>query len=623
MAEKTSGKKQTVKKEKSNKKTPHKNKSVSQKKKKEKFSYKKFLCLSALYLGLAMGLAVALYVAYCFITLPDIEKAVSRTRQPSTTIIAENGQEIARFGNVYSEVIYPKDLPDYVKNAIIDTEDRRFYSHFGFDVIAFTRAMVTNVIKGRYAQGGSTISQQVAKNLFLTPNKNIKRKVQELLMAFWLESKFSKDQILTLYLNRVYMGNGTFGIEAASQAYFQKSSRDLNMLEGAVLAGLLKAPARYNPAADSTRAKKRAAVVLQNMVDVSHITAKQKEKALKLPLGDQDNHKESSEKYFADWVYNEVNAYIGERETDVNVFTTLDKDLQKEAAKILRDTIRKQGRGKNVTNGAVVILDKSGAVKAMVGGIDYKKSQFNRATQALRQPGSAFKTFVYLQALEEGWERDDILEDYPLSIGNWSPENYNKQYNGEVEFEEAFIRSLNLATVYLGEKLNRKDIILLAQKAGISTPISNTPAMVLGSSEVKVLDMAIAYSAIANGGIATWPYSITDIYGKDGYPIYTRIVDDEEPQQIFDEDAVEEITTMLENVIRKGTGKKAQLPFFAAGKTGTSQDYRDAWFAGFTKNYIAVVWVGNDNNSPMKKIGGGTLPAEIWKKIMLFAETRN
>lgn len=573
-----------------------------------------------LLLAAVAALAVLLYVGYCFATLPDIEKAVSRTRQPSTTVIAENGQEIKTFGNVYSEVVTPSELPPYVVDAVISTEDRRFYKHFGFDVISFTRAMVTNLIKGRYAQGGSTITQQVAKNLFLTSEKSIKRKVQELLMAFWLESRFSKEQILTLYLNRVYMGSGTYGIEAAAQKYFQKSSRDLNMLEGAVIAGLLKAPARYNPAADETRARERAAVVLQNMVNTAIITPAQKEKALKMPLGAQIHDDMEGGRYFADWVYAEVNAYIGERENDINVYTTLDKHLQKAAETALRQVVFANAEDKKVTNGAVVVLDMSGAVKAMAGGINYERSQFNRATQALRQPGSAFKTFVYLTALEEGWDTDDEVDDYPLAIGKWKPTNAGGKYYGRVTLAEAFVRSLNPATVDLSTRLDRKEIIALAHKMGITTPIDDTPAMVLGSSAVKVLDMAVAYLTVANGGYAAWPYTITEIYTRDGYPVYTRLHDDEDRPRILDDNTVEEMTEMMADVIAEGTGKRARLPFFAAGKTGTSQDNRDAWFVGFTDRYVAAVWLGNDDNSPMKGVSGGNLPAEIWKKVMLAAE---
>ena len=552
------------------------------------------------------------WLLYCFLTLPDIEQAVARTRQPSTTITAENGNEVKTFGSVYSEVIHLNELPSYVPDAIISTEDRRFYSHFGFDIIAFTRAMLTNIFMGRYAQGGSTISQQVAKNLFLTQQKTIKRKTQELLLAFWLEHKFTKEQILTLYLNRVYLGAGTYGIEAASQKYFQKSSRDMNLLEAAIIAGMLKAPSRYNPFASEERALSRAKVVLQNMVNNNTLTEKQMRYALTLPIGEDKSYKVQGADYFADWVYREVNDYIGERDNDIYVYTTLNQEIQENAEKILRQAIL-SAKNRNVSEGAVVVLDKRGEVKAMVGGIDYRKSQYNRAVSALRQPGSAFKPFVYLTALQNGWKPQDLIEDVPLAIGKWKPENYDKKYHGSVTLSDALAKSLNLATINLSESLSRKDIIRTAKKMGISTPIENSPSLALGTFEVRVLDMATAYSSIANGGYATWPHAIKEIYTRDGYQLYQREADTQ--NRILDEQAVAELTTMLEQVIRQGTGRKAKISGFAAGKTGTTQDYRDAWFVGFTDKYVIAVWVGNDDNSPMKSITGGTLPAEIWRKI--------
>lgn len=554
------------------------------------------------------------WLLYCVLTLPDIDQAVARTRQPSTTITAENGNEVKTFGSVYSEVIRLNELPSYVPDAIISTEDRRFYAHFGFDIVAFTRAMLTNIFMGRYAQGGSTITQQVAKNLFLTSQKNIKRKTQELLLAFWLEHKFSKEQILTLYLNRVYLGAGTYGIEAASQKYFQKSSRDMNLLEAAIIAGMLKAPSRYNPIASAERAKARAKVVLQNMVNNDTLTERQMKYALTLPVGEDKSYKVQGADYFADWVYREVNDYIGERDNDIYVYTTLDQKIQENAEKILREAVL-AAKNRNVSEGAVVVLNKSGEVKAMVGGIDYRKSQFNRAVTALRQPGSAFKPFVYLTALQNGWKREDRIDDVPLSIGKWKPENYDKKYYGSVTLDEALMKSLNLATVNLSESLSRKDIIRTAKKMGISTPVENTPSLALGTFEVKVIDMATAYSAIANGGYATWPHAIKEIYTRDGYQLYQREADTE--NLILDAGAVKDLTKMLEKVISQGTGRRAKIPGFAAGKTGTTQDYRDAWFVGFTDEYVIAVWVGNDDNSPMKGVTGGTLPAEIWRKIAL------
>lgn len=554
------------------------------------------------------------WLLYCVLTLPDIDQAVARTRQPSTTITAENGNEVKTFGSVYSEVIRLNELPSYVPDAIISTEDRRFYAHFGFDIVAFTRAMLTNIFMGRYAQGGSTITQQVAKNLFLTSQKNIKRKTQELLLAFWLEHKFSKEQILTLYLNRVYLGAGTYGIEAASQKYFQKSSRDMNLLEAAIIAGMLKAPSRYNPIASAERAKARAKVVLQNMVNNDALTERQMKYALTLPVGEDKSYKVQGADYFADWVYREVNDYIGERDNDIYVYTTLDQKIQENAEKILREEVL-AAKNRNVSEGAVVVLNKSGEVKAMVGGIDYRKSQFNRAVTALRQPGSAFKPFVYLTALQNGWKREDRIDDVPLSIGKWKPENYDKKYYGSVTLDEALMKSLNLATVNLSESLSRKDIIRTAKKMGISTPVENTPSLALGTFEVKVIDMATAYSAIANGGYATWPHAIKEIYTRDGYQLYQREADTE--NRILDAGAVKDLTKMLEKVISQGTGRRAKIPGFAAGKTGTTQDYRDAWFVGFTDEYVIAVWVGNDDNSPMNGVTGGTLPAEIWRKIAL------
>ncbi len=561
----------------------------------------------------ALVITLLTYLAYCFLTLPDMEEAVNRTRQPSTSIIAENGNDVQTFGTIYSEVVRSEELPQYVIDAIVSTEDRRFYSHFGFDIISFTRAMIANLFAGRYVQGGSTITQQVAKNLFLTSQKSIKRKTQELLLAFWLEYKFSKEQILTLYLNRVYLGAGTYGIEAASQKYFQKSSRDLNLLEAAVIAGMLKAPSRYNPVASKQRALDRAAVVLQVMVENQTISKEDKDAALQLSLGPERSYKVENANYFADWVYNEVNDYIGERDNDIYVMTTLDQDLQEKAAQALQDTLARN-KDRNVTQGAIVVLDYSGAVKAMVGGADYSKSQFNRATQALRQPGSAFKPFVYLTALQQGWEPDDKIMDVPLSIGKWKPENADKKYYGEVTLEYALAKSLNLATINLAEQLPKNKIIKNAKRMGITTPIINTPSLTLGSFEVKVIDMATAYTTIANGGFAVWPHAIKEIYTRDGYQLYQRGIDDE--NRILSKRDVKKLTDMLEKVIDYGTGRRAAIGRFAAGKTGTSQDNRDAWFVGFTDDYVAAVWLGNDDDTPMKRVSGSNLPAEIWKKIM-------
>ena len=565
---------------------------------------------------LLLVITLMAYVGYCFVTMPDIEQAIQRTRQPSTIITAENGNEIQSYGSVYSAIIMPDDLPEYVSQAIVATEDRRFYQHFGFDFISFARAMIINIMHRSYVQGGSTITQQVAKNLFLTSKKNIKRKVQELLLAFWLEYKFSKDQILALYLNRVYFGTGTYGIEAASNKYFQKSSYDLNLREAAILAGMLKAPSRYNPIVSLEKANQRAQIVLQNMLNAGLITDRQRQDALSLPLGPETSDKVHGGKYFADWVYNEVNEILGERDEDVYVHTTLNQELQEAAENILETAIN-NSKHKNVKQGAIVVMDKTGAVLAMVGGIDYRKSQFNRAVNALRQPGSAFKPFIYLTALQKGFKPDTYIDDFPITIGDWKPENIDKKYYGKVTLKDALQKSLNLATINLSEKIGRNHTITNAKKMGISSKLMNDASLALGTSEVKVLDMAAAYATLANGGYAVWPYGILEIFSRDGYEKYMRKVD--KSQRIIDSVDVENLNDMLEDVVKKGTGKKAKVPFYAAGKTGTSQDFRDAWFVGFSDKFVCAVWLGNDDNSSMKGITGGTLPAEIWKKIMIVA----
>lgn len=592
------------------KKTTRKSKKKSGKKSSWKWALFKFALIMALIVFLLLGG----YILYCYLTMPDIQKAVSRTRQPSTVIMAENGNDIAKFGNVYAEVIYPDKLPKNLTDAIIATEDRRFYKHNGFDAIGFSRAMATNIFHRRYAQGASTITQQVAKNIFLTPNKNIKRKVQELLLARWLEHKFTKNQIMALYLNRVYFGSGNYGAEAAANWYFNKNVYQLNLREAAVLAGMLKAPNRYNPILQREAALKRANIVLENMKKNKFITEKQYKEALNLPVSNGQQYRVTGGKHFAQYVYDEVNDFIGERSDDIVVMTTLNQNLQETAEKILRAKIY-AAKGQNVTEGAVVIMDKNGAVKAMVGGIDYNRSQFNRAVQAKRQSGSAFKPFVYLTALQYGFTPETTVNDAPISIGKWKPENYTKRYYGNVTLTYALVHSLNAATVNLSRELMLKDIARNARKMGISTDIKQTPSMVLGTNAVKVIDMATAYTTIANGGKSVWPHAINEIATRDGKQLYVRNAG--KSDQIIEPKVVKQLTSMMEKVINQGTGHNARLPIFAAGKTGTTQNYRDAWFIGWTNKYVAAVWVGNDNDKPMNKVGGGNLPAEIWHDIMM------
>ena len=564
-------------------------------------------------IALILALPIFLYIAYCVITLPNMKEAINRTRLPSTTILADNGNEIQSFGTVYSEFVPSDELPQYLIDAIVFTEDRRFYNHFGFDVISFTRAMITNVFAGRYAQGGSTITQQVAKNLFLNNKKTINRKVQELLLAFWLEYKFNKDQILSLYLNRVYFGHGAYGIEAASQKYFQKTSRDVNLLESAILAGMLKAPSRYNPIRSKEDSLARAKVVLKIMHENHLLSDNDLERIKTMPLGKEKKAKVKNGAYFADWALNEINDNIGDKDTDVYAITTLDQDLQEKASSVLREEIEK-AKDFNVTNGAVIVMDYSGAIKAMVGGIDYFDSQFNRSTQALRQPGSAFKLFVYLSAIQKGFTPDDIISDQPIKIKDWQPKNHDGRIYGDVSLRTAFAQSLNLATVALAKDIGVSNIIRTAKKSGITTDMDNDLSLALGTSAVKMIDMARAYASIANGGFSVWPYSVKEVYTNDGFQLYQR--HSSEKIRIFTEKEVDYTRKLLREVLKTGTGRYAHFGKEVFGKTGTSQDNRDAWFIGFDEDKICAVWVGNDDNSPMQGIYGSGLPARIWKKIM-------
>ena len=594
------------------KKTLRKPKRKANRTKKRSLFWGLFMVL--LWLGLVLALVLGGYIWYCKATLPAFSKAVYVEREPGVKILSDDGQELTSYGALFAKPVDVEKLPSYVSRAVIDTEDRRFYKHSGFDYIGFVRAMGVNVIKRRYAQGASTITQQVAKNLFLTKEKSIKRKVQEFLLARWLEEHFSKNQILNIYLNRVFFGSGAYGINVAARRFFNKNAKDLNLKEAAILAGALKAPSRYNYLRNKKEALKRAEVVLSLMERAGTISAKEKEAALKMPVGNSQEKAILGIRYFGDYVMGELPDYLKERTDDVYVKTTLDYHLQQRAEYLLRKHLRANKKNK-VSEGAVVILDnKSGAIKAMVGGFDYNGSQFNRATQALRQAGSSFKLFVYLTAFEKGFSPDELLSDEPIQIDDWKPENYDKRYHGAVSLKEAFAKSLNVATVDLATYLSLEEIISTALKLGITTTVKDEPSIVLGASEVRVLDMAAAYAATANDGYAVFPYAIEKITDTDGYELYAH--QEAEKVRVLSAQTVENIRLLMREVVLKGTGKKAAKVVDARGKTGTSQNYRDAWFIGTTAKYTAAVWVGNDDNSPMKEIGGGSVPTEIWADIM-------
>ncbi len=596
---------------------PMTKKKTSTRKKKTKqdrapWTLKRFLMWIAT-LSIWGGLLLAGILAFYAYDLPDVDKAMEVDRRPGLTLLSADGQVIASSGDLYGEAIQINQLPDYLPQAVMATEDQRFYSHFGMDIIGLARALVTNVMAGKVRQGGSTLTQQVAKNLFLSPERSIKRKVQELLLAFWLETKFTKDQIFTLYLNRVYFGAGTYGVEAAARKYFSKSARHVSLYESALIAGLLKAPSRYNPSANPKLAAQRTSVVLMNMVNAGYITKAQADQAKrhkKRVIGSARPHR--SGRYFADWIMDQVRDYIGPVNKDLTVVTTLDMGLQKIAEDRLY-TIITEAR-QNVTQGAVVSLAPDGAVRAMVGGISYSDSQFNRATQAKRQPGSVFKPFVFLAGIERGLKASTILRDEPFAIGDWKPRNYSGTYLGDVTLEKAMAESINTVSVKVAQKAGFKNVVDTAHRLGITSDLKAHPSIALGASEVNLLELTAAYGPFANGGFGVFPFGIESITEASGRVLYQRTGGG--AGRVVAPHHLNELNKMMKAVMTYGTGKKANINRAVAGKSGTSQGFRDAWFIGYSADLITGVWMGNDNEKPMRKVTGGSLPAVLWGQIM-------
>lgn len=564
---------------------------------------------------LAAAAVAAVYVGYCAASLPDIEKAVKNTRAPRVYILAADGSEIASYGSQHGRPVELKRLPAYVAQAVIATEDRRFYSHHGVDLRSVARAVVANVVKRRKAQGASTLTQQVAKNLFLSSEKTIRRKVQELLLSFWLEYKLTKDQILTVYLNRVYFGSGTYGIEAAAQKYYGVKAGRLNLYQAAVLAGVLKAPSRYNPLTRPQAADKRARLVLANMVKAGFVSAKTALNAAETGAkAEKDRNK--SVFYFTDWIADETEAYLGGIGQDIVVRTTLRPEKQAVLDREIGNALNSdEAKEKNVTQAAGVIMDRDGAVLAMTGGKDYRRSQFNRAVEARRQIGSAVKPFVYLTAFEQGASASDLVEDGPLYLNGWSPKNFNGKYYGRISLRDALIHSVNTVAVATAVKTGVRSVLKTARKFGIvDSECEANGAIALGVCQTRLIDATAAYASLLNGGFAVTPYGVTEISGRDGRTLYSR--SDGGRARLADPRHVAELDSVLTDVIQYGTGKKANPTVLAKGKTGTTQNYRDAWFVGYTQELAAGIWVGNDDETPMKKVTGGSLPAQIWGKVV-------
>ncbi len=549
----------------------------------------------------------------------------NKGRAYAVTFTDSNGEIIGRRGIRQDDAIALEDIPAPMIKAVLATEDARFFDHFGVDVIGTMRAIVHNARSSGGTQGGSSLTQQVAKNLFLSPERTIRRKVHEAFLSLWIEARLSKQEILKLYLDRSYLGGGNYGIEAAAQYYFGKSVRDVNLSEAAMLAGLFKAPTKYAPSANIEAARARANVVLYRMLDAGFITQGELLQARREPAQVIAQTNIDSPDWFLDWAYKDTLAILDQQKLAgdfvIEVKTTIDMKLQTASQKIINDLIDNQGPGYKFTQAASVTMTPEGALKAIIGGRDYEDSQFNRATSAERQSGSSFKPFVYLAALLAGYTPDSIVVDGPVSVGNWSPKNYTSKYAGRVTLTSALAHSYNSVPVRLMIDIGRPAIIKTAHDMGIQGELETWAPMVLGTSSLTLLDLTRGYSTFAAGGKASTPYTVLEIRRPNGDVIYNRQNNAEVPKQVAPEEKVAELNSMLKQVVKNGTARKADLGYAPqGGKTGTNQSYRDAWYIGFTAHNVTGVWVGNDDFTPMEKVTGGLIPAPTWKRIMDVAE---
>lgn len=561
-------------------------------------------------------------VAWIAWDLPDVDEAIAATRQPTIRIVTADGVEIARRGERYGRAVRLDAVPPTLPHAIMATEDRRFYDHFGVDLIGIARAMYVNVKAGGIVQGGSTLTQQAAKNLFLTPKRTLKRKLQEVVLALWLEAKFTKDEIFTIYLNRVYFGQGVYGVDAAAHHYFAKPAEQLSTYEAAMLAGMLKGPNRYNPFSNPDLAMGRTETVLKNMIAAGYFTQADVD-AIKRPTKLRSRPPSQTKPmayHFTDWVLDQVGDYVT-LDRDVAVIVTLNSRVQRAAERAVNAMMKKGGPAEQRGAGeiALVALAPDGRVLAMVGGADYRRSKFNRAVQARRQPGSAFKPIVYLAGFDVGLTPETVMTDEPIVVEDWSPKNFKNEYLGPMPLSEAMTRSINTVAVKVSEEAGRDGVQAWARKLGITADLTDEPSLALGVSEVSPLELTAAYGAFATGGVGVWPYAIAEIQDASGAPLYVRSGGG--PGRVMHPAFAGSMNSMLSNVLESdfGTGKGARLGRPAAGKTGTSQDYRDAWFVGYTPDLIAGVWMGNDNGTAMKGVTGGSLPARVWKTFMTEA----
>lgn len=542
--------------------------------------------------------------------------------QYSVTFLDRNGKEVGKRGILFSDSVPLEEIPDNLIKATLATEDRRFFEHFGIDVLGTGRAMAANMQANDVVQGGSSLTQQLAKNLFLTSERSFDRKIKEAFIAFWLEARLTKKEILKLYLDRSYMGGGTFGVEAASQFYFGKSVREINLAESALLAGLYKAPTKYAPHANPTESRERSNQVLTNMVDAGFMTEGQVHGARLNPAKVVDNTDNYTPNYFLDWAYDEVQRLVaGKREFNLVARTTVDVGLQKAAEQAVETTLGQNSKAMDVSQAALVSMETDGAVRALVGGKDYGDSQFNRATRAFRQPGSSFKTYVYLTALLAGAKPTQVANDSPVSCGNWSTRNYSGGFRGRMTLTSALAMSINTIAVKLSFDYGRENVLANLKKLGLGY-VKKSCSMALGDQGVTVMDHTSGYATLAAGGKKVKGFAITEIRNTQDHEVYSRQRDEPPAEQLFDRKAVETLNEMLSHVVTEGTGRAATLDFTSvAGKTGTSSDYKDAWFLGYTGQYVTGIWYGNDNFTSTNKVTGGLLPARTWQQYMVAAGT--
>lgn len=580
---------------------------ATEKKKKPKRSFRARVLILFINLLLICVACVGFYVLFVFLQMPSLDSVLHETREPAIIFLDKDGREIRADSRIMGAPVSVDTLPPHVWQAIVAIEDKRFFKHGAISYRGTLRAIFINLFDGKFAAGGSTITQQTVKNIFLSKDKKVSRKIQELILSMWLENRFDKNQILDLYMNRISLVGGMRGIDAAATNLFGHGANELTLAESAQIAAMLKAPTVYSPLKNPEKNIKRAKIVLNEMANQKYITLDQAREAIKNLKPASQTADKNMYRYWTDYVKDEVESRVGEINKDLYVYTTLDTQLQKRVAASLSNNIGEY-------QGAIVAISRDGSITAMVGGYNYQVSQFNRAT-AMRQPGSAFKPVVYLVALENGMTPESYVNDSPFSIGDYNPKNYDERYYGGITLATAFAKSVNSVPLKLTKEYGIDTVLNMAARLGVGANLKREYSTVLGASEMSLVDLTTIYSVIWNDGQSVHPFAITKIKDGAGNIVYSR--DPSETIAILQPQTVEYMQQLLHEVVTKGTGKRAYTPDVLGGKTGTSNDNRDAWFVGATKDNVIGVWVGHDDSRPMdSKITGGTLPATIFHGIV-------